>query len=142
MPWNENDYPSSMKNLDKIVKRKAIDIGNKLIKEGYDEDSAIPIAISQAKKWKSNASKRDIEKLKKKDIEKHENDPKDTASRLQDSNINVKYDDKIKKWTVISEGAKQKDSSFKRKSDALDRAKEIASNKGTKVNTFKKNDSK
>lgn len=141
MPWNENDYPSSMKNLDKVVKRKAIDIGNKLIKEGYDEDSAIPIAISEAKKWKSDASKDDIKELNKKNIEKHKNDPDDTSSRLQDKNVNVKYNDEIEKWDVITEDAKQKDSSFKRKSDALDRAKEIAENKGTKVNAFTKDES-
>ena len=46
MPWNEKDYPASMKNLDEIVRKKAIDIGNKLVKEGYKDESAIPMNIT------------------------------------------------------------------------------------------------
>lgn len=51
MPWTYVDYPSSMKNFDKRTRNKAIDIANALLEEGYDEGRAIPIAISQAKKW-------------------------------------------------------------------------------------------
>ena len=43
MPWSEKDYPDSMKNLDSVVKRKAIDIGNAMVKEGYKESDAIRI---------------------------------------------------------------------------------------------------
>lgn len=38
-----------MKNLKERVRNKAIEIA--LLQEGYDEDRAIPIAISQAEKW-------------------------------------------------------------------------------------------
>ncbi len=48
MPWNMNDYPSSLKNLDKPVRKKAIDIANAMLDEGYDEGKAIPIATKQA----------------------------------------------------------------------------------------------
>ncbi len=51
MPWTKKDYPSSMKNLKGRVRNKAIEIANALLQEGYDEDRAIPIAISQAEKW-------------------------------------------------------------------------------------------
>ncbi|GHC40433.1 DUF2188 domain-containing protein [Pediococcus acidilactici] len=51
MPWTKKDYPSSMKNLKERVRNKAIEIANALLQEGYDEDRAIPIAISQAEKW-------------------------------------------------------------------------------------------
>lgn len=54
MPWNEKDYPLSMKNLDKDVRNKAIEIANALIDEGYDEGRAIPIAIDQAKAYIAN----------------------------------------------------------------------------------------
>lgn len=50
MPWDTQDYPSSLKNLDTAVKKKAIDIANSMIDEGYDEGQAIPIATEQAKK--------------------------------------------------------------------------------------------
>ncbi|NLB23638.1 MAG: hypothetical protein GX833_10405, partial [Clostridium sp.] len=68
MPWSEKDYPDSMKNLDSLVKRKAIDIGNAMVKEGYKESDAIPIAISQAKEWAETASSKEKKELKKKDI--------------------------------------------------------------------------
>ena len=49
MPWNKNDYPDSMKNLDKDVREKAIEIANALLNEGYKDGKAISIAIDRAK---------------------------------------------------------------------------------------------
>jgi uncharacterized protein YdaT len=49
VPWNKNDYPNSMKNLDKDVREKAIEIANALLDEGYEDGKAIPIAIDRAK---------------------------------------------------------------------------------------------
>ncbi|MGE7766135.1 hypothetical protein [Peribacillus sp. NPDC096540] len=49
MPWNKNEYPDSMKNLDKDVREKAIQIANALLNEGYEDGKAIPIAIDRAK---------------------------------------------------------------------------------------------
>ena len=52
MSWTKNNYPDSMKNLDKRVRNKAIEIGNAFInKENMDEGKAIPIAISKAREW-------------------------------------------------------------------------------------------
>lgn len=51
-----NDYPTSMKNLAPLIRKKAIDIGNALLADGYPDDRAIPIAISQAEKWYQEAS--------------------------------------------------------------------------------------
>ena len=50
MPWNKNDYPDSMKNLDVNVREKAIEIANALLKDDYEEGRAISIATSQARK--------------------------------------------------------------------------------------------
>lgn len=50
MPWNKNDYPDSMKNLDAAVREKAIEIANALIQDNYEEGRAISIATSQARK--------------------------------------------------------------------------------------------
>lgn len=69
MPWSMNDYPQSLKNLEEPVKKKAIEIANAMIDEGYEEGRAIPIATSQAKEWKENASKEDIDQLMKHDDE-------------------------------------------------------------------------
>jgi uncharacterized protein YdaT len=54
MPWTKTNYPDSMKNLSEKVRNKAIEIANALLDEGYDEDRAIPIGISQAEKWAEN----------------------------------------------------------------------------------------
>jgi len=52
MPWTEENYPDSMKNLDNKVRNKAIEIGNALLeKEHMEEGRAISIAISKAREW-------------------------------------------------------------------------------------------
>ena len=50
MPWTKNDYPDSMKNLETHVRKKAIEIANALLRDGYEEGRAIAIATSQARK--------------------------------------------------------------------------------------------
>jgi len=59
MPWNMKDFPPAMKNLEELTKKKAIDIGNALLDEGYPDDRAIPIAISQAKEWVERADEKE-----------------------------------------------------------------------------------
>ncbi len=52
MPWTENYYPVSMKNLPVIIRNKAIEIANALLEEGnLDEGIVIATAISHAKQW-------------------------------------------------------------------------------------------
>ena len=51
MPWDEDDYPASMRHLPVRVRRKAIEIANALLEGGYDEGKAIRIAIAKAKEW-------------------------------------------------------------------------------------------
>lgn len=50
MPWSKNDYPDSFKNLNTEVRNKAIEIANALLKDGYEEGRAIPIALDRARK--------------------------------------------------------------------------------------------
>ncbi|WP_174733016.1 DUF2188 domain-containing protein [Mesobacillus harenae] len=55
MPWTNNDYPDSMKNLKPDVRDKAIEIANALVEEeGYEDGKAIPIAIDKAKEYEAN----------------------------------------------------------------------------------------
>lgn len=79
MPWNENDYPASFKNLNDDVRNKAIEIANALLEDGYEEGRAIPIALSKAKQYVHGHSDRpeyevvpegDAWKLKKTDGKK------------------------------------------------------------------------
>lgn len=51
MPWNSSDYPVSFKNLDADVRKKAIEIANALLREGYKESRTISIATTQAREY-------------------------------------------------------------------------------------------
>lgn len=141
MPWDMNDYPASMKNMDKLVRKKAIDIGNALLDNGYSEDRAIPIAQEQAKEWAENASEKE-----KKDFEKETN-PKKSDKHEQDSNpdlldndVEVFYEED--KWKVQTVQADRPDSTFDKKSDAVKRAKEVAENKESHVIRYTKDGEK
>jgi uncharacterized protein YdaT len=57
MPWNERWYPASMRHLPAWVRRKAIEIGNALLDQGYDDSKAIRIAIAKAKEWAARRSR-------------------------------------------------------------------------------------
>jgi uncharacterized protein YdaT len=50
VPWSKNDYPDSFKNLNSDVRNKAIEIANALLRDGYAEGRAIPIALDRARK--------------------------------------------------------------------------------------------
>jgi hypothetical protein len=54
MAWNSKEYPEDMRHLSDIVRRKAIEIANKLLAQGVQDTRAIPIAISQAREWHRN----------------------------------------------------------------------------------------
>jgi uncharacterized protein YdaT len=51
IPWDEYYYPVSMRNLPVQVRRKAIELANALLEQGYEEGKAIRIAIAKAKEW-------------------------------------------------------------------------------------------
>lgn len=142
MPWTLDDYPSSFKNLDRVVRKKAIDIANSMVDEGYKEDRAIPIATSQAKEWYENASKNEVNEYKKdgkptkrsEEGKKYENNPE----RLEEGEHVVAHEDG---WAVKSSNAKQPSDVFDKKDEAIKRAREIAKNKGTKLTVYKQDGS-
>lgn len=133
MPWTKDDYPNTMNNLDENVRLKSIDILNAMMVEGYKEENAIPIAISQAKSWVKDASKKELDKLSKKDITDHEDDPDNTSSRLQDADVEVYYDNDEEQWAVASIDAKQVASYHKTKKEALKQACYTAENRESSV---------
>ena len=53
MPWSDERYPVSMKNLPPRVRHKAIEIANALLEAGRPEGQAIRIGIWSAKRWGS-----------------------------------------------------------------------------------------
>lgn len=137
MPWNMKDYPASMKNLDPLVRKKAIAIANALLEEGYPDTRAIPIATSQAEKWYDDATaeeKKDFQKAKA----PQKNDPHSPnkqAKKLMDADVKVTYEDGH--WIVISDNAKQASDTFDKKEAAVTRGKEVAENKGSSVHIYK-----
>lgn len=131
MPWDENNYPASMKNLRTLVRRKAIDIANAMLAEGHQEEDAIPIAISQAKKWAEDASTKEKTELKQKDIADHPFEGVSRGARLMKRDVQVIKGEKG--YAVQTVGAKRPGSWHKSKQEAVKRAQEIAEKRGTKV---------
>ncbi|MEO1771425.1 DUF2188 domain-containing protein [Candidatus Enterococcus ferrettii] len=138
MPWNMKDYPASMKNLEKVTRKKAIDIGNALLADGYPEERAIPIAISQAEKWYTDASEKELRQVENsKNPQKndtHETNP--NTKKLINAAVSVKYQED--QWEVISDGAKRASERFAKKSEAIQRGKDIAENKESELRIFKR----
>lgn len=130
MPWTMEDYPQSLKNLDKLERKKAIDIANAMLKDGYKESDVIPIATQQAEKWYKQASEEELEELKNKHITQHLQD-KSAQPELNEKPVHVYFEDN--EWKVKTEDAKQASDTFTYKKDAIKRAKHIADNKDSKV---------
>lgn len=139
MVWTLEDYPPSMKNLPDVTRKKAIDIANAMIDEGYEEGRALPIAISQAKEWRENATDDEVEHYRKygkvttrsPENRKYKSNPE----RMEEGEIVRAHEDG---WAVESKGAERPSNVFDAKRDAIKRAKEIADNKGTSVTVYKK----
>ena len=134
VPWDTNDYPSSLKNLDVEIRKKAIEIANAMVDEGYDEGTAIPIATDQAKEWYENASKEEKNQMRNKsdkNLRTRDSDKTNSRPELQDKEeLVIKREDG---WAVQAEDAKRASAVYDNKKDAMKRAKEIAENKGTDV---------
>lgn len=141
MAWNMKDYPNSMKNMQELERKKAIDIANALLAEGYNDERAIPIAMSQAEKWYDSASETEKRKFSK-EPNPDKNDKHDTSSsneELIDANEVVKYTDAG--WAVMAQGAEKPSDVFDTKREAVERARKIAKNKKYQVKEYRKDGS-
>jgi len=138
LAYTMNDYPDSLKNLERLERRKAIDIINAMLEDGYDENRAIPIGTEQAQDWYKSASDDDLKKLENKDLQKHDDDDDSRGPELIDNDVEVYYEED--EWKVKTVGAKQASATYDKKQDAEKRAKEIADNRGTDVKVHNKND--
>ncbi|GGP14965.1 DUF2188 domain-containing protein [Oceanobacillus neutriphilus] len=138
MVWTMNDYPSSMKNLEKPVLKKAIDIANSMLDDGYQEGRAIPIAIEQAKEWYNNADKEEIRSYEKSgkptQRSKEGKEKTNNPERLEEGEEVYSHEEG---WAVASTGSSQASEIFKNKEEAVKRAAEIAKNKGTSLTIYR-----
>ncbi|ASE36913.1 DUF2188 domain-containing protein [Staphylococcus pettenkoferi] len=138
MPWTMNDYPQSWKNMDELERKKAIDIGNAMLKDGYKEGDAIPIATEQAESWYKDASQDELKELKNKHITQHQKD-QSAHPENNERDVHVYYEDN--EWKVKTDRAEQASDTFEKKNDAMKRARNIADNRGTEIIEHKKNES-
>ncbi|HMG91711.1 MAG TPA: DUF2188 domain-containing protein [Chryseolinea sp.] len=109
MPWTNNDYPASMKNLPVAVREKAIEIANALLDEqDIDEGIAIATGISRAKDWAANRgldTESTSDESKTTDVKEHGED-----------RYVIPYDGK---WAVRSESSERVERIFDHKIEAV-----------------------
>lgn len=123
-----------MQNLEKTERKKAIDIANALVEEGYEDGQAIPIAIEQAKKWYENASKQERDEyLAEGNVTEHNERNSSNPALLDENEMVIPHDDG---WAVQAKTAKRAAKVFDRKEDAIDYAREIAQNKQTQLEIY------
>lgn len=141
MPWDTNDYPDSMKNMDTLLRKKAIDIANALVAQGYEDNRAIPIAHAQASEWFDQASPEERKAFEEEpDPTKEDEHDASGNPELVDNDVKVFYEDDV--WKVQTVRAKKADQTFEYKKEAVERAEEIAEKRGSKVIIYKQDGEK
>lgn len=136
MPWDMKDYPDSMKNMEPLLRKKAIDIANALEAQGYDDGRAIPIAHAEAQEWLDDASEDELKEFEQAPDPKKDDNHESTANiELVDNDVKVFYEEDV--WKVQTVGADRADQTFNYKEDAIKRAEEMAENKESKVIIYK-----
>jgi uncharacterized protein YdaT len=118
MPWSSDQYPDSMKNLDRRIRNKAIEIANSLLEEGYEEGRAISIATAQAKRWADGSADSDHRQDITVHVMPHENG-----------------------WAIKKENAKQASFTFETKEKAMNKAREMAADQSMEIVIHKKDGS-
>lgn len=51
MKWTFENFGADLKDLNPLVRKKALEIANQLMDEGYTEGEAIKKAIKEAEEW-------------------------------------------------------------------------------------------
>lgn len=128
MPWTYDDYPTSMKNLTAEVRRKAIDIANALLEDGYGDGRAIAIATTQAEKW---AKRRHKQIAKKNTGGTTGQAVADNAEKGDRESIHVFANPEESGW-IATQGQKRIAQGSK-KADVVDKAKEKAKAQKTEL---------
>ena len=68
MPWYNGDFPPSYKNQPKILRNKAVEIANELLKQGVKEGIAIASGLKKARIYFANQKPVTVVKSKTKKI--------------------------------------------------------------------------
>ncbi|MFS0781546.1 DUF2188 domain-containing protein [Bacillus sp. 1P06AnD] len=115
MPWNNHDYPPSMKHLDTAVRHKAIEIANALLDDGYEEGRAISIATKQAEDY----------------VETHHNGNEPYEVKPHGDG-----------WQVIKKGNDRASYVSEKKKDAVEKARELSGKHKTTFVQYKQDGTK
>ncbi|QIA09079.1 DUF2188 domain-containing protein [Draconibacterium halophilum] len=111
MPYSKQDYPASMKNLLPDIREKAIEILNALIDEKeMNLEIAIPTAISRAKDWLANRNRTVPDT------------PTDSKKHGQDIYVTPHAEG----WAIKKEKNKRVSFIFKKKIEAVSKARSLA----------------
>lgn len=137
MAWHTTDYPDSFKNLETAKRKKAIEIANSLLRDGYDEGQAIPIAIEQSKKWFSNATTKERNEMiqaSDQSLMPTGKADKEKSQRAREGQHVLPHEEG---WAIMTDHGKQPSEVHPTKAEAVKRGKEIAQNKQTHLVIYK-----
>jgi uncharacterized protein YdaT len=123
MPYTYDDYPNTMKNLSPDVRKKAIDILNKLIEEkNMDSGMAIATSISKAREWASKTGRTGSDKT-------------------QGASGEIRIKSHKKGWAVQKEGSSQASFVFDTKDEAIDKGRQMARENNMDLKIYKEDGS-
>ncbi len=131
MPWTREDYPSSMKNLPDKQRDKAIEVANALLSDGYDEERAIPIAISTSEKWADNRAAVLSSREK--------NNGKKPLKGKKEILYKLLY--KENNWIIRKVGSKRHSFVFETKAEAMEKVEELLEKKPSRFIIHRKDGS-
>lgn len=136
MTWNLSDFPASISHLTPLTRKKALVIANTLMAQGFQEKLALSIATSQAKQWYREATVQERRRFDQ-PTAPVQSEPRPPKASRRGAAIAVKPDPAG--WVVVSRNSDRATEFFQRKTDAVERAKTIASAEQDSVAIYKRN---
>lgn len=136
MPWTLDNFPAGTNHLAPLTRKKALAIANGLAAQGFEEKLALSIATSQAKQWYREATVQERHRFDRASTPAQSNSQPPKTSR-RGAAIAVKPDSAG--WVVVSRSGDRATEFYQRKTDAVERAKTIASAEQDSVAIYKRN---
>lgn len=136
MTWNLSDFPASISHLTPLTRKKALVIANTLMAQGFQEKLALSIATSQAKQWYREATVQERRRFDQPTVPV-QSEPR--PPKRQGYNALIEVRPEPAGWAVISRGGGHATEHYRRKTDAIARAKTMAGAEQVSVAIYKRN---
>ena len=136
MIWTLDNFPAAINHLTPLTRKKALAIANALVAQGFQEKLALSIASSHAKQWYREATVQERHRFAQASTQAQSN-PHPPQSSRRGADIAVKPDPAG--WAVVSPSGDRATELYPRKTDAVERAKTIASAEQGSVAIYKRN---